>query len=132
MKKFLVIGVAVFATLISFQAKAQIRFGIGLNFGFPGYYYPYGNYMVAPRVIVAPPPVVVQPQVVAPQQPTIIDSTQPPVVVQPQPQMVVPAAPQVIIQSPYYYPYYAPNVVYIRPAPVYYPRYYGRRYYRRR
>jgi len=131
MKKFLVIGVAVFATLISFQAKAQIRFGIGLNFGFPGYYYPYGNYRVAPRVIVASPPIIVQPQVVAPQQPTVIDSTQPPVVVQPQPQMVMPA-PQVIIQSPYYYPYYAPNVVYIRPAPVYYSRYYGRRYYRRR
>jgi len=128
MKKIFTIAVVSSALLISFKTQAQVRIGIGLNLGYPRYYYPYGRVMVAPRVIVAAPPVVV-----APPAPVVVDSTQQqaPVVVQPQVAAPVQVAPQVIVQDPYYYPYYAPNVIYVRPASVCYPRYYGGRYRRR-
>ncbi|MBA4197430.1 MAG: hypothetical protein C0459_07740 [Chitinophaga sp.] len=133
MKKFLAIAVLSSALLISLKTQAQVRIGIGLNLGYPRYYYPYGRIMVAPRVIVAAPPVVV-----APQPPVVVDSTQQqaPVVVQTPVAAPVQVVPQVIVQDPYYYPYYAPNVIYVRPSFIrfgrngHYPGYGG--YYRRR
>ncbi len=68
--------VLVLARLALPPARAGVRVGVGLNFGFPGFYYPYYGspyyYYPSYPVYVSPPAVVVQPAPVYQAAPVVV------------------------------------------------------------